>query len=157
MSFNDSSEVEISKISDNKGFTVTSSYVSDPSQVILQCGDEKISLIHLKSLELALSDDEETWFRNMDAIFQRGWLYSSIINAFLCQLSDENGKTFFMNSELALRAARQVSNVGYLKRRMESLSAVETILLPANVSNDHWLILAISITKGQIYFYDQRC
>lgn len=76
------------------------------TDVVLKVADEKITHIELKSLKSQLSDEELQICKRSDLAFEIGWLYSSIINAFLGTLEERYPSVHVLSSDLALRAAR---------------------------------------------------
>ncbi|XP_052130176.1 uncharacterized protein LOC113209508 [Frankliniella occidentalis] len=136
-----------------KNFTLSSSYVSDPFDIVLRCGDDQISLIHLKSLELYLEPEEEKVYKRRDSIFHCGWLYSSIIDAFIFKLCLKFPAAFHVGSDLASRALK-TSNASYFQRRVDEIQNKSILFLPANLSGNHWFILAIFIQEKEIQYYD---
>lgn len=145
----------LSQIVDENGnncFSPRASYVSDPFDTVLECGQEKISLIHLKSLELHLPPPEIEVYKQRDPIFKSGWLYSSIIDAFMFKLSQND--VFSLPSELAIRASRKTSNAGFLRRKIDELNKKTILLLPGNITGDHWIIISIMLKDMEIRYYD---
>lgn len=76
------------------------------TDVVLKVADENITHIELKSLKSQLSDEELQICKRSDLAFEIGWLYSSIINAFLGTLEERYPSVYVLSSDLALRAAR---------------------------------------------------
>jgi len=60
----------------------------------------------------------------------------------------------FFVSHLILRASRNISNVGILTRKIDEIKNKRVILLPGNLTGDHWIILAIMLKENEIRFYD---
>ncbi|KAJ1528131.1 hypothetical protein ONE63_008045 [Megalurothrips usitatus] len=134
-------------------FTLPSSYVTDPFDFVLRCGVVEISLIHLKSLELHLLDGEEEMLKKRDPIFRCGWLYDTIINAFMSRLSEKYENVFTLSSDHVNLAQRGISNVDYLSSYKEILQNKEMVLCPVNFT-DHWCILLICIKEKEIRYYN---
>ncbi|KAK3924023.1 Ubiquitin-like-specific protease 1 [Frankliniella fusca] len=126
--------------------------LSAPTDTILFCGPEKISLIHLKSLYLNLPDQEVNLYKKCDPIFKVGWLSSSIINAFFFKLSMNYQDVFLMSSDLAIRACNRISSVTCLQRHLTSQMRV--IFLPANINDVHWILTTIALKGGKLIYYD---
>jgi hypothetical protein len=148
-----------------QSFTLPTSYVDDPTDVIFTCGEENISLIHLKSLEIKLSEEEENKFRSRDPAFKVGWLYTTIIDSYLYKLSTSHKHVLYLSCDFATRASLGRSNADIIMKKINRAgSNIAMILLPANLTGDHWVILVVLLQNQEICYYDplhlpisQRC
>ncbi|XP_026290701.1 uncharacterized protein LOC113215308 [Frankliniella occidentalis] len=134
-------------------FTPPLSFAPNPCDVILKCGYEQISLLALKSLEYQMSDEEKQECRMLDPAFTCGWLYSSVINAYLNSLEDQYPLCLALSSDLAIRASRGQSNLRVLQKSFAD-SQKDVVLLPCNLSGYHWCIIAVHLTTPKILYYD---
>ncbi|KAK3931136.1 Zinc finger protein 875 [Frankliniella fusca] len=149
---NNNSLIDDDSVNSNSCFTLSAAYVTDPYDIVLECGQEKISLIHLKSLELHLPLHEIKMYEKRDPIFRVGWLYSSIIDAFMFKLSEND--VFCLSCDFAERASRGTSNADILTKKIDVIKNKRVILLPGNLTGDHWIILAIMLKENEIRYYD---
>ncbi|KAJ1526462.1 hypothetical protein ONE63_009595 [Megalurothrips usitatus] len=138
-----------------KNFTPPLSFVPDLTDIVLKYRNEKISLLNLKSLEYDLPFDEKMKCMKRDPAFHPGWLYSSIINAYLDCLEEQYPSVLSVSSDLAWRASRGRSNSSYLVKKLEDTQK-DVILLPANLSGSHWFIIAVrlDLAPTQLWCYD---
>ncbi|KAK3912968.1 Sentrin-specific protease [Frankliniella fusca] len=139
-----------------ENFTPDLSFVSNPCDVVLKCCNEKITLLNLKSLEPHLTDEETQICKKLDLAFNVGWLYSSVINAYLDFLGEKYPSTVHsLSSDLALRASRGFSNFQILQKIFGS-APKDVALLPLNLSGNHWCIIAIhfDLVPAQVWYYD---
>lgn len=63
----------------------------------------------------------------------------------------------YLSCNFALRASLGRSNATIILRKLNaSCGNVSIILLPANLSGDHWIILVVLIEKKEICYYDPQ-
>ncbi|XP_052126459.1 uncharacterized protein LOC113211795 [Frankliniella occidentalis] len=146
--------LDVIRVTEN--FTPSLSYASSPCDVVLKCGQEKITLLNLKTLEMKLSEEEKKLCTKSDPAFHTGWLSSSIINTYLDKLQEMYPACLSLSSDLAVRAVYYgMSNQNILKKKLAG-QKVEVILLPANLTGAHWCIVAVFLRglKPEIWYYD---
>ena len=101
-----------------------------------------------------LTQDKEALYNSRDTIFKLGWLYSSIIDAFLFRLSPKEDNVFHLSSDLTIRASMKRSNADFLRKKADHLKDCRVILAPANVTGDHFVIIAVFPGGNEISYYD---
>lgn len=133
------------------------SSVSDPRDVLLKCGYEKISLLQLKSLEINLPEEDLKICKELDSAFNVGWLYSSVINTYLASLEEKYPSCVAFSSDLALRASRGLSNEKIIRKTLTDQKQKSVLMFPANVSGMHWCIIAVTLNSAgnaRVNYYD---
>ena len=89
--------------------------------------------------------------KTADPMFCEGWLYDSIIDAYLLCLKEESGKCVqILTSSVMTILQHELSS----KRiwRGEDLSTVHWIFAPWNPTNNHWTLKAVNVKKRLIFY-----
>ncbi|KAK3919267.1 Wilms tumor protein-like protein [Frankliniella fusca] len=114
-------------------------------------GHLKITLLHVKSLEINLSHEEEIACKSVDRIFRVGWLYCVVIDTFLNILASVNPKVFVVDTDVCLSILRGNKVSRLLGAQMPDKSI---FILPANLTKDHWCLILIMCDQSTIWYYD---
>ncbi|KAI8482789.1 hypothetical protein Bbelb_394510 [Branchiostoma belcheri] len=81
-----------------QSFTPPLSSVKSLGQTLIKHGPYNITMLHLKSLEPDLSSEERKALNSYDGTFVTGWLYDSVIDAFLYLLQQDNNQILCASS-----------------------------------------------------------
>ena len=111
---------------------------------------KKLTLLHIKSLEPSLPSGVSSFLKSKDSIFATGWVYDSVIDAFLLHLSEAQPHVLFTDTCIPLllmsdsACDRLWSNHDLSKKSM--------LLFPANLSGNHWFLVVVEIKTRKISY-----
>ena len=111
-----------------------------------------LSMLHLKSIEQSLPAGVESYLKlkNHDEHFVTGWVYDSVIDAFLLQLSKTQPHVLFADTCIALTLI-----TGRPCNRLwenEDLREKTLVLFPANLTGNHWVLFAVETATQTILY-----
>ena len=116
-----------------------------------------------------LTNTAETIFLDIDnlnmswqsyyTILPKTWLNDQVIHAYLALLRGRNPKAIYVNlaiTEHHFPPTRPTIDYDYIKRLLPAvpITSSDLILIPINIANTHWTLVAIDRIKRSISYYD---
>ncbi|KAK3931038.1 Chromatin remodeling protein SHL [Frankliniella fusca] len=144
----DSNPIEYSISNSYRCFTVSMNFSDDLFDIVLHSGEERISLMDLKTLELMLPEDQEMFCVQRDPTFKVGFLSAPIMNSFLYKLSQCH-EFIWISSEFAGSC-----NVDRLKAKVTNAGTSNVIILPVKTLEKSWCVVSVAIQQKEVSFYD---
>jgi Ulp1 family protease len=121
---------------------ITSTYI--------KVGDIELTPYMLKSLDPFISDEEENLLKSYSKVFKRGWLYDSIIDAFLLKILFGHNNYMSISSLLSLSV---LQSKPFTKRVSDIIMSKELLFIPFN-NNSHWVLIVADLKDHYFEFYD---
>ena len=134
------------------GFTppIGSTKGSKVDECFIQNGPHQLSLLHLKSLEVFITNGELSVLRSADKSFETGWVYDEIINSYLWQLCQQYPDCLYVSSAI-VQILEKKGSVTKLWSSKE-LQNKRYIFLPWNLTTFHWILLAVDIKERKLLY-----
>lgn len=144
------------KLDQQLSFTPKLGYSNTIHDHVLYFGkSESITFVALKTLDPHLSAVECSSLNTVAFRFTKGWLHEDVIDAYLFHLCSGNDRVRPLKCCFA----------NFLKTRSDSDSArkilsreisesVETLLIPTNITDIHWILIVLKPKLGEIHVYD---
>ncbi|XP_052128979.1 uncharacterized protein LOC113209736 [Frankliniella occidentalis] len=123
----------------------------DPLETLLCIGDININLLHVKSLDLDLNEEEARTYKIVSPSFRVGWMLPDIVNAFLSILSSSNDKTYFLSTDSVLSLFHGDLLPHLFNNEMPEKNI---FIFPLSLSENHWAILVLFADKAEMRCLD---
>jgi hypothetical protein len=150
-------EIKASLLSPLEEISFTSSITESVmlTKTLFKIGPYSINQLHLKSLDYFVPEEEVNRIKALAQDFHRGWLYDTVISAFLLKITNANNFFTFIDPALSALAFRMKP----LERFMTFIKEADVfssphILIPFNVTNSHWVLSLAVMENKEIHFYD---
>jgi len=109
----------------------------------------------LKTLYPFISDAESISLNTLGYRFTKGWLHEDVIDAYLFNLCSGNDKVHSLLCCFAQVLDANPDSTEARKILRDQISdSVETLLIPTNLTNNHWILLVVKPKLGEIHVYD---
>ncbi|XP_046394786.1 uncharacterized protein LOC124162325 [Ischnura elegans] len=151
------SEIRRNLLGEGTGGSFTDPIMNDCdlSRTLFSTGPFSINMIHLKSLDYFISDTVVNRLQAVAKDFRKGWLYDTIIGAFLYKICAIDEKYCCIDPAVSQFVAGSVSfETLKLSFRKLHLKGYSHFIIPLNANNSHWTLLVADRAERQLFFYD---
>ncbi|XP_065208839.1 uncharacterized protein LOC135837477 [Planococcus citri] len=138
----------------NEPFTSELKYADDVNKVAFNVGPYSISSLHLKSLDYNIPSAECAILKSVAQDFRKGWLYDTILDAFLYMLCKPHPNAMFL--ETAVSQIINSNSLNSLRMQLgdKYFTNIENIFVTFNPNGKHWVLLVVKPKLKQIQIYD---
>lgn len=107
----------------------------------------------LKSLDMSISHEEERFYQSISTEFKRGFLYDTIVDAFLFNLTKNVKFCKAVQCIDSLRILQHGNSSRFQYPWIKDLSDIEFIFIPFLI-NSHFILLIVDVRNTTIEFLD---
>lgn len=138
----------------NEPFTSELKNADDVNKVAFNVGPYSISSLHLKSLDYNIPSAECAILKSVAQDFRKGWLYDTILDAFLYMLCKPHPNAMFL--ETAVSQIINSNSLNSLRMQLgdKYFTNIENIFVTFNPNGKHWVLLVVKPKLQQIQIYD---
>ncbi|XP_046384220.1 uncharacterized protein LOC124154490 [Ischnura elegans] len=149
-------DIKISLLSNEvSSFTEPIVDVASLSMEVCKVGSFSVKMYELKSLDFLIPPEEVSAIRKVFPDFKRGWLYDTIIAAFLWKIAESVPSVFSVDPVISQYVTGKISQSRPMAIFGKSdLSCVTRIVIPLNVCNSHWMLIVALPLERKLEFYD---
>ncbi|XP_046393621.1 uncharacterized protein LOC124161351 [Ischnura elegans] len=149
-------DIKISLLSNEvSSFTEPIVDVASLSMEVCKVGSFSVKMYELKSLDFLIPPEEVSAIHKVFPDFKRGWLYDTIIAAFLWKIAESVPSVFSVDPVISQYVTGKISQSRPMAIFGKSdLSCVTRIVIPLNVCNSHWMLIVALPLERKLEFYD---
>lgn len=145
---------ELEKIEVREPFTSELKDADDVNKVAFNVGPYSISSLHLKSLDYNIPSTECAILKSVAPDFRKGWLYDTILDAFLYKLCKPHPNAMFLETAVSQIINNNSLNSLRMQLGDKYFTNIENIFVAFNPNGKHWVLLVVKPKLKQIQIYD---